>query len=71
MKNNSFKEPTKLFENSSRTVYKTKDYDRFECPTCGEKKNIGWNWLQGRIDKKWIHECYNCGNCFETIGKHE
>jgi transcription elongation factor Elf1 len=52
-------------------VYRTSKYSKkFECPKCGEKEDIGWNWL-GNDDGSWGHECYRCENVFETEKKYK
>lgn len=42
------------------------------CPHCGSK-NVTWNWAHANStnDKKWLHECLNCENVFETMEKVE
>ncbi len=29
---------------------------------------VCWNWVH-TVDDEWGHECYKCGNCFETKDK--
>jgi len=41
-----------------------------QCPECSSIW-VCWNWLQSEDKKFWYHECWDCGNCSETVDKVE
>jgi hypothetical protein len=38
------------------------------CPRCGSMW-VCFNWISGKSDNIWIHECWNCDNIFDTPNK--
>ena len=47
------------------------DVMRVVCPTCKRETKVTWNWVHGP-DNRWYHECWECDNVFETVGRvHE
>jgi len=47
--------------------------DKIECPICGEKTNITYNWILAEHNKTglYYHECLKCENVFTTKNKVE